>query len=106
MCCLGMLKKVVPFVATFVVGLLVTSIFISVAAPSFTFKKRGWNKHRQYHRQIERENRELKLENFRLERKLAEIEKQGEMKNAFEFDDLQLDVPPPPLAPIPPAKAR
>lgn len=103
MCCKGFWKRAVPFFAAMVVGLFITSLFVTVAAPSFKFKKRGWSKHREYHRKMERENYRLKMENSRLERKVEELERQ---KNIGEIN-LLLDVPPPPpLAPIPPARMR
>jgi hypothetical protein len=86
--------------------LLIASIFVSVATPSFSFKKRGWEKHREYHQQMNRENRELKLENSRLELRIQELEQQKDLKQTFEWNDLDIDAPPPVLVPIRPAKAR
>ncbi len=106
MCCKGFLKKVVPFFLTFAVGLFIASLFVSVAAPSFSFKKRGWGKHREHQRQIKSENRELRLENSRLEQKIRELEQQKDLKQTFEWDDMNIDVPPPMLPPIPRAKTR
>lgn len=106
MCCKGFVKRVVPFFAAMIVGLFITSLFITVAAPSFNFKKRAWSKHREYHRKMERENYRLKLENQRLERKLADIERQKNLQETYELNDMDFDVPPPPLAPIPPARMR
>ncbi len=106
MCCKGFLKKVVPFFLTFSVGLLIASLFISVAAPSFSFKKRGWGKHREHHRQMKSENRELRLENSRLELRIQELEQQKDLKKTFEWDDMDGVVPPPVLVPVPRAKTR
>jgi hypothetical protein len=103
MCCKSFWKRVVPFFAAIVIGLFITSLFITVAAPSFNFKKRGWKKHQEYHRKMERENYRLKLENSRLEREINRLESQ---KNVGELN-LLLDVPPvEPLAPVPPARMR
>lgn len=104
MCCKGLVKKVVPFFIALTVGLFITSLFVTVAAPSFSFGKRNWKKHREYHRTMEFENRELRRENFRLERKLAELEKRQQA--VFELQELESDVPPPPLVPIAPARSR
>lgn len=106
MCFKGFLKKVVPFFLTFAVGLLIASLFVSVAAPSFSFKKKNWSKHREHHRQMKSENRELRLENSRLEQKIRELEQQKDLKQTFEWNDMEIDVPPPVLEPIRPAKAR
>ena len=106
MCCKGWYKKVVPFFLTLFVGLFITSLFVSVAAPSFSFKKRDWKKHKENHRRIDRENRELRLENLRLEQKIVELERLNKLENTFEIGELDFDVPPPALQPIPPAKSR
>lgn len=106
MCCKGFFKRVIPFFAAMVIGLFITSLFITVAAPSFNFKKRGWSKHREYDRKIERENYRLKMENSRLERKINKLERQKNVGEIYELREMDFDVPPPPLAPIPPAKAR
>ncbi len=107
MCCKGFFKRVVPFFAAVVIGLFITSLFITVAAPSFNFKKRSyWKQHREYHRKIERENYRLKLENSRLERQINELERQKNVGEVYELRNMDFDVPPPPLAPIPPARMR
>lgn len=106
MYCKGFVKRVVPFFAAIVVGLFITSLFIAVAAPSFNFKKRGWSNHREYHRKMERENYRLKLENSKLEREINKLERQKSVGEIYELRDMDLDVPPVPLAPIPPARMR
>jgi len=71
MCCKGFLKRLVPFFLTFAVGLFIASFFVTIAAPSFSFKNRNWRKnHRQYDQQIESENQRLKNENLRLKNEL------------------------------------
>jgi hypothetical protein len=98
MCCKGFIKRVVPFFLTFAVGLFVASFFVTIAAPSFQFKNRGWKKnHRQYDRQREVEIQRLREENSLLKNQLAERERQ-----AFTFHpafESELPVPPPPPAP-------
>ena len=91
MCSKGFVKRVVPFFLTFALGLLVASFFVSVALPRFNFPNRGFNRHRQYHRQMELENQRLREENSRLKRQ--QVEKANE---DFTNLDLHLDVPPPP----------
>lgn len=99
MCCKGFIKRILPFFLTFTVGLFVASFFVTIAAPSFRFQSRGWNRHQQYHRQMELENQRLQEENYRLERKLADSNSQDYLPS-----DLKYNVPPPPpLPPMPPA---
>lgn len=85
-------KRFIPFFLTFGFGLLVASFFVSVAAPSFQFKREG--RHGKYYR-MKCENDKLRRENIRLERRLAE-------RNAAETKFMSLDVPPPPMPPMPP----
>ena len=96
MCCKGFVKRVVPFFLTFAVGLFIASFFVSIAAPNFQFN-RGRRNHRQYDRRIESENQQLREENSRLKRELAE-------KDDVTVSGFYLDVPPPP--PMPPTPPR
>ena len=94
---ISLVKRVAPFVLTFAVGLFVASFFVTVAAPSFQFR-RGFSKHQQYHRRIESENQRLREENNRLKNRLAEAEKRDWVL------ERNLDVPPPP-PPVMPMKS-
>ncbi len=105
MCCKGFFKRAIPFIGAMVIGLFITSLFITVAAPSFKNKKRSWSKH-HYYKKIERENYRLKMENSRLERKINKLERQKRVAEVYELNDMNLDVPPVPLTPIAPAKVR
>lgn len=98
---LAVIKRVAPFVLTLTLGLFVASFFVTVAAPNFQFR-RGFSKHREYHRRIESENQRLREENIRLKNRLAEMEKRDWV---LERD---LDVPPPPVMPMKtvPSKSR
>ena len=94
MCCKGFLKRVVPFFLTFAVGLFIASFFVTIAAPTFSFKGRNWrNNHRQYHQQIESENQRLKTENFRLKKELAEKERREIIVSDVEYRDAPLKAP-------------
>lgn len=88
---LALLKRFVPFFLTFTLGLFVASFFVSVAAPSFQFKNRGW-KNREYKR--------MKCENERLRERLQRLER--ERLNAETDFEMNLNVPPPPMPPPPP----
>lgn len=89
---MSFIKRFVPFLLAFGVGILVASFFISVAAPSFQFKREG--RYGRYYR-MKCENERLRRENLRLERRLAE-------RKASEAEFMGLDVPPPPMPPMPP----
>lgn len=96
MCCKGFIKRVTPFFLTFAFGLFIASFFISIAAPTWTIRGRGWERHQQRQR-IESENERLRDENLRLKKQLAD--------DSISAKDLKyLDVPPvPPMPPAPPA---
>jgi hypothetical protein len=95
----SLIKRVAPFVLTFAVGLFIASFFVTVAAPSFQFK-RGFNKHREYHRRIETENKRLRQENERLKNRLTEMEKRDWVLETVEVPM----PPPPPVEPVMPMK--
>ncbi len=92
----SIVKRVAPFVLTFAVGLFIASFFVTVAAPNFQFK-RGFNKHRQYHRRIEAENQRLREENLRLKNRVSEMEKRDWVLD--EAPDKITNVPAAPEAP-------
>ena len=96
---LSLIKRVAPFVLTFAVGLFIASFFVTVAAPNFQFK-RGFSKHREYHRRIESENRKLREENIRLKNQMAEMEKRDWVLGTVEVPM----APPPPVEPVMPMK--
>jgi hypothetical protein len=93
----SLIKRIAPFFLTFAVGLFIASFFVTVAAPNFQFK-RGFNKHQQYHRRIESENKQLREENNRLRNRLEDAEKRDWVLNP------DIDVPPPPIPPSMPMK--
>ncbi len=78
-------NRVIPFILTFAVGLLVASFFVSVV-PSFKFKKNRCGKRHEM-RNLSYENNRLRLENQRLQRKLDVTES---------MILLEAPVPPPP----------
>ena len=97
MCVKSVIKRIAPFFLTFAVGLFIASFFVTVAAPSFQFR-RGFNKHREMDRQMQSENQRLRDENERLKNRLNEIERRDWV---LETD---IDIPPPPsVAPSPQA---
>ena len=97
MCCKGFIKRILPFFLTFAVGLFIASFLVSISAPNFRFEGRRWNRHQQYHRQMEFEKQRLQEENYRLKRQLADRNSQEILPS-----DLRFSVPPPPAPPMPP----
>jgi hypothetical protein len=94
----GVLKRLLPFAATFLVALFITSFFVDLHRPRFgEWRASGWERHSKYERAI-RENEELRNENLRLKN---EIE-----SNQLELDDIRGAVPPPPMAPMAPGVMR
>ena len=59
----GFIRRMLPFFATFAVGLFVASFFVSVGGPRF--RGRGGECRRQYER-LRIENEELRRENIQL----------------------------------------
>lgn len=92
----GLVKRVVPFVLTFALGLFVASFFvpITMSVPEMPRRTSRWqHRHHNYHR-LQRENDMLRLEIERLKNENADLDK---LKN--------LPVPPvvdskPSIAPI------
>lgn len=104
MCCKGFIKRVFPFFLTFAVGLFIASFFVTIVAPSFQFRNRGWKRnHKQYDRQREAEIQQLRQENLRLKNQLAESEiREFAIRPAFETDLPVPPMPPPPPMPYKP----
>lgn len=97
-------KRILPFLATFAVGIFIASFFVTVTAPSFRSdkcKKRGF-----YAKQLRSENERLRNENLRLKN---ELESQAIISEDLsriahrDFDgrgpEFPVDAPPPPPLP-------
>jgi hypothetical protein len=95
---IGILKRVGPFILTFVAGLIIASFFVSVTAPNF-----NWNSKRSQYkfskmRHIKHENRQLRNENLRLKMEIEQL-KQLTLKDGAVTDpafDVEAPQPPPP----------
>lgn len=98
----GLLKRLLPFFATFAFGLLIASFFVTVAAPKFRLD-RGM-RHRDYDRQMQCENQRLREENLRLRQQNGDTSVQQGVD--FSGDINQLVPPPPPLPPAAPRYIR
>ncbi len=61
----GLLKRMLPFLATFAFGIFIASFFVSPGGSRFGFKERRM-RHFQEMQQLRMENEELREENLRL----------------------------------------
>ncbi len=104
MCSKGFFKRILPFFATFVIGLFIASFFVDISAPRFG---RGrWMRHEFQRMQME--NEQLRNENLRLRNQM-----EGTSFNPGELRHIHMDempVPdvnmPVPLPPPPPRLRR
>ncbi len=91
----GVLKRLLPFAATFLVAVFITSFFVDLHRPRFG----EWRMRRYQECQRMRiENEELRNENLRLRNELE--------NRRFDINELENSVPPPPLAPMVPVSPR
>ncbi|MBK9214413.1 MAG: hypothetical protein IPM59_02240 [Chloracidobacterium sp.] len=95
------IKRLIPFVATFAVGVFIASFFVDVGA-SGDRCRRGKKRHEMQRLRVEID--ELRNENLRLRNSLesghSHVVRDLEMNHEFEAPDLEgLSVPPPPIAP-------
>lgn len=101
----GFIRRILPFLATFAVGVFITSFFVNISGPRFGSGHRGKGKHKFY--QLKAENEELKNENLRLRNEIESLRFEfPHIKHPGheDFDDLELMVPPPPMPVAPKAK--
>lgn len=92
---LGVLKRVLPFFATFAAGLFIASFFVSISSPSFNFPRKN-NRCREV--------RQLRVENDRLNRENADLRQQLEEAGTRTVWTMDADLNAPPPPPPPPAK--
>ena len=79
-------KRIIPFVLTFALGLLIASFFVNIA-PQFKFKKKRPPCRGKEAQMLKSENERLRTENLRLQQRLNESES---------IMLLEAPVPPPP----------
>ena len=105
----GFFIRMLPFLATFALGMFIASFFVSISAPRLGNRATG---HKYYKmKKLRVENERLRNENLRLRNELEslQIKQHTPVSPAFhEFDvDTYVDaVPPPPPAPVAPRSAR
>lgn len=105
MCCLGIFKRVVPFLLTFAAGLFIASFFVTIAAPNFG-KSRRHAKAREF-RQVKVEVEELRREKCRLKEEIETLRRERNVIVTTEAGEVDVfAVPPPPLAPTVHGKTR
>ena len=86
----GVLKRLLPFAATFFVAVFITSFFVDLHRPRFgEWRMRRFNEFQR----LRMENEQLRNENLRLRNELQ--------NKGFDIDELRNEVTPP-LAPIAP----
>ncbi|MEO6050217.1 MAG: hypothetical protein ABIP78_02660 [Pyrinomonadaceae bacterium] len=71
MCSKGFIRRVLPFFATFAVGIFIASFFVNVGMSRF--RGRGWERHQQNER-LRMENDQLRIENQQLHDQLESVE--------------------------------
>lgn len=101
----GFIKRILPFIGAFSLGLFIASFFVSVGLPRFGGGHRGMRG--EYKRQFRMEMERLRQENFELKNQLREMQLDrtvngtGSEMRPVEAMPL-IDVPPPPMPPVAP----
>jgi hypothetical protein len=96
-----MLKRIIPFVVTFVIGLAVASFFVSII-PSFKTKC-GEKRSYRSKQQLRYENERLRVENERLN---AERDFTREVVPMRVEEIPNVEAPVPPIPPVAPKRIR
>lgn len=96
----GFFKRILPFFATFAVGVLIASFFVGFNGPGF---RKGAKKHHEMKR-LRIENEELRNENLRLKNEMESQRWNGSHPGDFTDGhwagpDVPVAPPPPPVAP-------
>lgn len=97
MCSKGFLKRMLPFFATFAIGVFIASFFVSLSGRGF----RGHGRHHEIQR-LRIENEELRNENMRLVNEIESFHWKG-VGHGDEIPDIEFAVP---LHPEPPTVPR
>ena len=99
----GVLKRLLPFAATFAVAVFITSFFVDISWSRY----RGMGRHGRDRRNFERmmrENEQLRFENESV--KNDNLRLRNELQNReVDLSGFDVPVPPPPMAPTVPVPA-
>jgi hypothetical protein len=98
----GWIKRLLPFVATFAIGVFIASFFVDLSRPRMGF--RGPGRRWQEMQRMRFENEELKNENLRLRNEMENMRWEPQHSgDVLEIPKPGLDewsVPPPPPPPV------
>ncbi len=104
----GFLMRMLPFVATFTLGIFIASFFVSIAVPRFGNRAPGMKYHKI--KKLRIENERLRNENLRLRSELESLNSSWPAAHHGpnpEFNgEAFMQVPPVPLAPAAPRSSR
>ncbi len=104
----GFLMRMLPFVATFTLGIFIASFFVSIAVPRFGNRAPGMKYHKM--KKLRIENERLRNENLRLRNELESFNSSWPTAHHGQNPELNgefyVQVPPVPLAPAAPRAAR
>lgn len=105
MCSKGLLKRVLPFFATFVIGVFIASFFVNVGGSRFGFGELRMRRFEEMQR-IRIDNEELRNENLRLRNEVESLRfGSGGQGHLDEMTSPDVSVPVP-LPPPPPRVRR
>ncbi len=109
MCSKGLFKRILPFFATFAVGLFIASFFVSISGPRFGLGERRMRRFEEMQR-IRVDNEELRNENLRLRNEMESMRFGSGERRQFQFHMDEMTSPdvsvPVPLPPPPPRVRR
>ena len=99
MCNKGWVKRGLPFLATFALGIFIASFFVSIGP------RTGFREHRMRHfeemQRLRMENDELRQENLRLRNRLDLTSSDADIENVLPLDEDTSGFLPPPPPPAP-----
>lgn len=101
---IAVVKRVVPFLLTFVAGLAIASIFVTVAAPSLSLSSKRMNRGHHRCKNLSSELENLRDENLRLRMQVEEL--RFRTGNDLSAPGPEFEVPAPPAPPIAPRAHR
>ena len=104
MCSKGLFKRMLPFFATFAVGIFIASFFVDIGRPRFGRER--WKRHEMQRMQIENEQQREEIR--QLHEQLDGCKMMPSAMDAPDFDEIPLDirVPLPPPRPVAPRIKR